>query len=321
MRNPLQTNWKRTTLKRWMGASAAILLLGATAWAQTKGPGQGMATVTVISKQADAAAPAVTENDLNLRVDGRPAHITGWRHASGPLEVVLLIDNGARTSLGQQMNDIRGFVRELPQDAAIGIAYMQNGQAQFTGPMTTNKEMALKELRLPVGTPGSSASPYFCLSDLAKHWPSREQDARREVIMITNGVDNYEPRYDPNDPYVQAAIRDSLQAGLVVNSIYWTNSGWFGHTAYAANTGQNLLIQVAQATGGKLYWQGLGNPVSFQPYFKELLKRFDEQYQLSFTAQMQERKPYVANMKLKVRTPGVKVDAPNRIWLTNAGTE
>jgi hypothetical protein len=316
MKDCLHTKWLR-----WGMAAAAVVLLSAPAWAQPKGPGQGTATVTILNKQAKAAPPMVTRKELYLRVDGRPAAITRWQPASGPLQIVLLIDNGARTSLGQQMNDIRSFVRELPSGAALGIAYMQNGQAQFTGPLTADKERALQELQLPAGTPGSSASPYFCLSDLAKHWPSHEQGARREVIMVTNGVDNYEPRYDPNDPYVLSAIRDSLQAGLVVNSIYWTNSGWFGHTAYAANTGQNLLIQVAQATGGKLYWQGFGNPVTFQPYFKDLLKRFGAQYELRFAAPMLERKPYVANLNLKVHVPDAKVDAPNRVWLTSAAEE
>ena len=34
--------------------------------------------------------------------------------------------------------------------------------------------------------------------------------------MVTDGVDYYELRFDPEDPYVQAAIKDSAKAGLVV---------------------------------------------------------------------------------------------------------
>ena len=53
--------------------------------------------------------------------------------------------------------------------------------------------------------------------------------------MVTDGVDNYERRYDPDDPYVQAAINDAVRARLVVYSIYWMNQGRADQTAYANN--------------------------------------------------------------------------------------
>lgn len=79
--------------------------------------------------------------------------------------------------------------------------------------------------------------------------------------------------------------------------------------------GQSLLLQVSDATGGEAYWQGLSNPVSFQPYFKQFKERLGEQYDLKFRARMFEKKAYVANMKLKASTPGAKVKAQNRVWL------
>ena len=102
--------------------------------------------------------------------------------------------------------------------------------------------------------------------------------------MITDGVDYYNPRYDPEDPYMQAAITDSVRSGLVVYSMYWQNQGRFDRTGYATNAGQNLLQQVTQATGGISYWQGYGNPVPFQPYFKDLDRRLANQYEVGFTA-------------------------------------
>ena len=51
--------------------------------------------------------------------------------------------------------------------------------------------------------------------------------------MVTDGVDNYNRRYDPEDPYVQAAINDSVRARLIVYSIYWTNAGRFDRRMYA----------------------------------------------------------------------------------------
>lgn len=279
--------------------------------------GQGRAVVTVVNKHDgnhDGGAPVmVSQQDVKLKIDGRAATIDHWRAADGPLQVVLLIDDSAWGSLGTQLGDMRSFIRSLGSNVAVGVAYMQNGQAVFAGPLTNDKDAAARGLHLPTGVPGGSASPYFCLSDLAKHWPSQEMDARREVIMITNGVDNYEPHYNPEDPYVQAAIQDSVKAGLMVYSIYWHSRG-VPSTGYLTDTGQNLLMEVSQATGGETFWQGFSNPVSFVPYFKEIRQRFGEQYDLEFSAPLRG-KAYMAEMKLKTSTPGAKVIAPGQVWL------
>ena len=118
--------------------------------------------------------------------------------------------------LGTQLETIGSFVKKLPPNVKTAIAYMQNGQAIFAAPLSADYTQVLHALHLPAGSAGSSASPYFCLSNLAKHWPSQDQAARREVIMVSDGVDPYAMRYDPDNPYLQAAISDSVRARLVV---------------------------------------------------------------------------------------------------------
>jgi hypothetical protein len=54
---------------------------------------------------------------------------------------------------------------------------------------------------------------------------------------------------------------------------------------------------VTDATGGKSYWQGMGNPVSFQPYFEDLSRRLANQYQLGFNARL-DGKPTIQTMKV-----------------------
>jgi len=93
--------------------------------------------------------------------------------------------------------------------------------------------------------------------------------------MITDGVDNYERRLDLDDPYVNAAINDSVRAGIVVYSMYWQDAGRLNGSLYQNNAGQTLLQMVTQATGGYSYWQGIGNPVSFGPYFDDLRRRLN----------------------------------------------
>lgn len=269
--------------------------------------------VTAVPKSGET--PDLQRGNLRVWADGKESEVTQWQSLRGDragLEFVVLIDNSARSSFGLQMNDLAKFIQSLPPTALVGVAYMQNGRAVFAQNLTADHALAAKSIRLASGPPGSSASPYFCLSDLAKHWPSQDPKNRREVLMITDGVDRYSPRYDPNDPYMQAAIRDSQKAGLIVYSIYFRDTGHFDNSYYETNAGQNLLSQVAQATGGKLYWQGLSNPVSFQPFLSDLSKRLDNQYELGFTARTKPNQQLV-DLKVKTDVSRVSLDAPQRV--------
>jgi hypothetical protein len=296
--------------------AAAAALAAPLAFAADNSPmeGQGRAVVTVL--QGQEIPGGIPQQALQLKIDGKQSNITGWTPL-GPqskVELVVLIDDGARGSLGTQLNDIAKFIGSLPPNAKVAVAYMMNGRAAFTAQLSTDRAAVERQLHLPIaGMPGISASPYFCLSDLAKNWPSQDANARREVVMVTDGVDNYERRYDPEDPYVQAAINDAVRARLIVYSIYWTNAGRFDRSMYGADAGQNLLAQVAQATGGNSYWQGFGNPVSFQPYFEDINQRLENQYELDFMAPLGS-KPQIENLKLKLSAPA-KVDAPQQVYV------
>jgi hypothetical protein len=308
---------------RLLTLTAAIALgaltLGPSASSQSENQGQGQAVVTILpSKDSSQPAAKLNPQAVTLKVGGKDASVANITPAqSTPLELVILLDSGARTSLSTQMGDIQQFVQQLPPNTRVTFAYMQNGIAKLTGPLTPDRSQALKGLHIPSGTPGEDASPYFCLSDLAKHWPSGDRSARREVVMVSDGVDYYHPGLDLDDPYVQAAINDSARAGVVVYSIYWENRGRYDRTMAANTTGQCLLLQVTKATGGQSYWEGLGNPVSFRPFLQDLTHRLQNQYELSFTAPL-NRKPGVEDLKLKLNGVSAKVDAPGAVYVTRA---
>jgi hypothetical protein len=172
----------------------------------------------------------------------------------------------------------------------------------------------LKGLRV---SKAPSASAYFCISDLARHWPSTDRTARRVVVMITDGVEPFLQPFDPDDQYVQAAINDAARADVAVYSIFWSTPGasipadlWSG--------GQSLLQELAEASGGKSYWTGMSNPVSFQSYFEEITRRLQNQYELRFTAQL-SGKPKVESLKVKVSGAADAIDAPRQVYVSAAG--
>jgi len=269
--------------------------------------------VTVVPKGGEA--PELQRQNLKVWANGKEGAVTQWQPLRGDragLEFVILIDDSARSVIGLQLSELAKFIQSMPPTAQVGVAYMQNGRAAFAQNLTADHALAAKAIRLTSGVPGSNASPYFCLSDLAKRWPSQDTNNRREVLMVTDGVDRYNPHYDPEDPYMQAAINDSQKAGLIVYSIYFRDTGHFDNSYYETNAGQNLLSQVAQGTGGKLYYVGLSNPVSFEPFLSDLSKRLENQYELGFTAPTKPRSNMV-DLKVKTDVARVSIDYPQQV--------
>ncbi|MGA9967801.1 MAG: hypothetical protein WBQ10_21570 [Terriglobales bacterium] len=160
--------------------------------------------------------------------------------------------------------------------------------------LTSDHALAAKALRLPLGISGINASPYFSLSDLIKQWP--QSTARREVLMVSDGIDRYYGSSDLQDPYLAAAIEDAQRAGVVVFVIYTPGVGHYSHGYWRTYWGQIYLSQVADETGGESYYIGFtGAPVTFVPYLDDLAQRLTRQYLLTFSAKPQKKKWFAAS--------------------------
>ena len=283
------------------------------------GPAAASTVVTVLPKSGDAVAP-VPQSALQVKVDGKTVQPLTWHpYGQGEVQLVLLIDDSARTSFGRNLDDLANFANSLPPNVSLGVAYMQNGAAVFAGPLSKDHASVAKTLHLPGGAPGSNASPYFCLQDLARRWPAPPSAARREVLMITDGVDEYNLRYDPEDPYVRAALDAANRAGLVIFSIYYRDQGRLSRSFYETDAGQNYLTQVADATGGNLYYEGTINPVSFTPFLTDLTRRLQNQYELGVPVRPEKKVSY-ADLKLKSDVGSIKLRAANRIAVGATGS-
>lgn len=291
--------------------------LAAVAMGQTANPaGQAQVVVTVQAKNAGSAL--FQRNDIAVKLNRRPVDILNWSPLKEPnagMQLVFLFDESARSDLSLQIPILRKFIQALPPSAAVGIAYMNNGRAVMAGPMTTDHTVAAKYLRVTNQIPGITGSPYFCLSNLAKHWPSKEQTSRRVVFMVTNGQDPYYESLDMQDPYVAAAIRDSQKAGLLVYSLYFQNRGFGDQSNLRITIGQSYLLRVADATGGEFYSLALVSPVSFDPFLKQFRQALDHQYLLTLPI----GKSGWQQISVKSKIPNVKLRAPTAIYVDGKG--
>jgi hypothetical protein len=228
------------------------------------------------------------------------------------LELFILIDDTSSASLGPQLEDLRRFINSQPVSTKIGVAYMQYGLARIEQNLTSDHAQAAKALRLPLGMSGVNASPYFSLGDLLKHWT--ETNARREVLMVSDGIDPYYGSGNLQDPYVASAIDEAQRAGVLVFAIYTPGVGHYGHSYWRTYRGQLYLSYLADQTGGEGYYIGFnGPPVSFAPYLDDLAHRL-HQYLLTFLA---EARKQAGLMQVKVTTeiPKAELVAAARVYV------
>lgn len=274
--------------------------------------GRARLVVTVQSK-GSRPAPPLAQKDLTVRVKNHPAEITRLtplQGAASGLQLVFLFDESAPGYLALQIPSIRKFMEVLPSSTEVAVAYMSNGRAVFAAPLTANHARAAKSLRLTNGIPGISASPYFCLSDLARHWPS-PANSRRVVFMVTNGEDPYYQSSDLEDPYVRAAIQDSQKAGLLVYSIYFRDRGAGGAGSLGVLYGQSYLLEVATQTGGEAYSEEFISPISFDPFLKKFRASLENQYRVTVATQGSGLEP----VQVKSTVPDVKLAAPSAVMV------
>jgi hypothetical protein len=293
------------------GTFLACLSLSSPVFGQaSEGGGDAQLIITAKAKKNQSAP--LQQKDVTVLVKNRPAEITNWEPLRGPnagLQLVFLFDESARSYLALQIPSIRKFIDGLPPSAEVAVAYMGNGRAVMAQTLTRDHALAAKSLRLTNGIPGISASPYFCLSDLAKHWPSNAK-TRRVVLMVTNGEDPYYQGGGLQDPYVDSAIADAQRAGLLVYSIYFRNTGRSGRLGRLY--GQSYLLRVSDETGGVSYASTLmTSPVSFDPYLDEFKTSLENQYMLSIAAQGSG----LQRIKVKSNVPGVKLAAPAAVYV------
>jgi hypothetical protein len=295
------------------GLLASVQLAAAQESASATGPAVNL--VVTVEARHGSNIPDVTRDDV-MAYEGRDRdRVTGWLPLQGDhagLEFFIMLDDSSNVTLGSQLEDVRQFINAQPPTTKIGVAYMANGIAQVVQNLTSDHALTAKALRLPFGNPGASASPYFSLGDLIKRWPA--SDERREVLMITDGIDRYWGS-GPDNAYVDTVIEQAQRAGVIVYSIYTPGVGHYGHSYWRTYWGQNYLSQLSDETGGESYYlMGPAPPVSFAPYMEDITRKLNHQYLLTFMAKPQ-KKAGMQRVKVQTEVPNAELVSADRVYV------
>jgi hypothetical protein len=303
---------------RFFAAAILITLVCCGLAPAQEQPSGGFTAHMVVTAEAKHGntAPVINRDDVMVYEGHQRDRVVDWVPAQGDhaaLQLFILIDDSSSSSLGSQFGDLKQFINAQPATTQIGVAYMQNGVARIVQDLTNDHAAVAKSLRLPMGEAGANASPYFSLSDLVKKWPANP--ARREVLMISDGIDRYYGTGDLQDPYLQAAIDDADKANIQVSAIYSPDAGHFGHSYWQTYWGQIYLSRMADETGGESFYIGMtGAPVSFAPFLDQFARRLQNQYLLTFIPQPQKKAGW-QTVRLTTEVKNVDLVSAGRVYV------
>ena len=273
----------------------SALTLGLTAQGQQEGPLPTQALVNVDAKSTPPAG-RVRADGAGERPQGAAQRLgagcSGERAGGAADRRRPARERGART---RQPADL--FRRRWRPESRSWSATCSMATWWRSKPFTTDHAQAACALHLPEGMPGMSASPYLCLSDFVKHWPSSggsssvgtgwgagaaqgalhpDADQRRRPVQRQHQRD------ESGQPLCGCGGVRSQRAGVAVYAIYFGDAGIRGGSA--DNSGQGYLAQLTQGTGGVSLWEGVGNPVSMAPFLDQFQHAIAETYIATFLA-------------------------------------
>jgi hypothetical protein len=270
-------------------------------------------TVVTVLGPNFTAPPALGKTDVIVRVKDHREDVIGWDSAQGEksaLELAIVIDD--LTNIGNQMDDLRKFIHSQSKATSVGLFYANNGVTQAVAPFSTDHDEVASKVRITLGQAGASTSIYLSLMDVMSKW--RPSGARREILVIADGIDRF--RGDPDSPDVSATIDKAQKAGIMIHTLYARGGGREGRNLFRVNYGQSNLAQMADGTGGEAFFQGLETPISFTPYLEQLDMVLHHQYILTFTTPRSLKKNgELRGFKVSTEQHNVEISAARYVWV------
>ncbi len=274
--------------------------------------------VTVLPKKKDAKPPTLYREDVFVFEGPDRDGVVDWFPLQGnnaALEFFILIDDGLNSWFAKQVDDLQTFVKKLPASAAVGVGYMSSGRVTIAQNFTTDHDQAIRALRMPSGVHGTPGSPYLVLADLISRWPN--DPVRREILMVSDGIDALFRGGSHQNPYVDQAVKAAQQGNVIVHCMFARGSGGYGMSRGLMTWGQEYQSQLTHATGGEFYFMDFGSGPSITPYLEDLANRLDHQFLLTFLAKPQPKAGF-RSVKVKTEVANAELIAPEKVYVAAA---
>jgi hypothetical protein len=282
-----------------------------------KKPARGGAKpVTVplgIRVKGSKSEPEIRVLDLTVLEDGEPQENLSIRsiYTNSPLTIAVLIQDDLVSSVSNEIKSIGAFIRHLPKGSRVMVGYIRAGSLEVRQKFTNDLEKAASTLRVPLASASAGPfNPYVEVIEGINRFESQPA-GRRALLLISDGLDisrGVESSTPGQSLDLQRAINNAQRRAVAVYSFYAPSITAANNPPLVANA-QSSLQRLADETGARAFFQGLGAPVSFDPFLKELTVSLDRQIALTYLST--HPKKGFHRLQIRSSTPGVEITYPS----------
>lgn len=281
-----------------------------------RGGQEAVRVFTTVTDHDGRLVTTLTQNDFEVRDDGKPQPITVFDNTPQPIRIVVLLDTSG--SMAGNLELVRAASQQLltrlrPDDRArIGIF----GRDVTISPEFTNDTGELLRT-IPEEIPPDSPTPLWRAVDQAMTTFDKASDLRRVILVLTDGKDSgfIDFRHNPSS---EADVIDHARASDVMIYAVGMRSRFargqqpmpgFGPGGLRAALTENLpdpgLAKVAEETGGGYTEIRYGEDLAAA--FTRVADELHSQYLLGYAPPKRDGKVHKVDVRLNQK--GLKARA------------
>lgn len=304
-------HFKQITLV-WM----VLSILTAAVAAQTK---PEVRTVTIpisifTKKELKDSKPEeyVQADRLTVTEDKDEQQILSIRSVSNtPLTIAVLIQDDLAANFNLQIEDIQKFIRELPRGTRVMVGYLRSGTVQVRQKFTEDLDRAANSLRIVVGSSVvAPRSPYDSVDEVLNRFDAVPA-GRRAILLFSDGLDTSQgfnlasisQSFD-----LDRAVLKAQRKSVAVYSFYSPTTLTDDGNSTLILAAQGALQKLSESTGGRAFFQGSLAPISYEPFFRDLILALNRQFALTYLSTHMNKGYH--RVVVESTNPEIKIDHP-----------
>lgn len=254
----------------------------------------------------------VQADNLTVFENGAEMTILSIRSVSNtPLTLAVLVQDDLSSEVNLQLEQIKDFIRTLPQGSRVMVAYLRGGTTQIRQKFTIDLEKAADSIRIVVGSPSvAPRSPYDGVNEVLKKFDALP-NGRRAILLVSDGLDRsngFSASAALRSDELDRAVERAQKRSVAVYSFYSASSLTQNDNSALVSAGQGSLLSLSKETGGRAFFQGFSSPISFKPFFQDLGILLQRQFAVTYLSPNLKKGYY--KVKVSSSNPELEIEHP-----------